>query len=504
MLEFVLFWSLICFSVYYTVQWTIRSSRKVLPGPKGWPAVGVLFEFDLSTLHFKLFEWSAKYGDIFQFEVFRKKFVSLNSSDILREAFSKEPNASITSARPQTFVGEYIFDNYSDIAFASPDSAWTKRRKLAFQLIRSYGDGLSCIEYQIKKKLRTVSEEIRHLDNKNVDPSDMVEEFILYTLEILIIGQSSGKNGELQKVLRKLDFLINATANPGIDVVYSLFPFLRFLPLRTSLMFKEIQKTKQRMLDLMELLSKADTTEKGVYHTVVDVMNQRDEQGKQWFTKDNLSNLLMNLVVAGFLTTRGTILSMIQLLAKRPDLQKALQQEIDRVIGPDREPCLADREKCHLAEAVVIETLRYISHVPLSLLHATSQATTIGGYSIDKNTVIVPNLWTIHHSEKEWDEPFKFKPERFLDAEGLLLPSNNPIRKRVIAFGFGKRSCIGEVFARSRIFLFLATIMQQTTILEPEGKSLEDLLPREMVPGVSLQPKDYEIRFVLRSNLRPS
>ncbi|XP_061166966.1 cytochrome P450 1A1-like [Saccostrea echinata] len=500
MLEFLLIGCLIFLSVYCAIQWIIRSSRKVLRGPKGWPVIGVLFEFDLLTLHFKLFEWTIIYGDFFEFELLGKKFVSLNSSEIVRETFNKEPNASITAARPSTFFGKYLFDNYSDLEFASPDSAWTKRRKLAFQLIRSYGDGLFCIEYQIKKELRSVTEEIRNLDNKNVDPSDKAEEFTLNTLEVMIIGRSSGKNGELHKVLRKLDSLINATANQGIDVVYSFFPFLRFLPLRMSLMFKEVHKTKQRMLDNLELLSKEDTKVKGIYHSLIDVINQRDENGKQWFTEENLSNLLTNLVVAGFLTTRGTILSLIQLLAKRPDLQKALQKEIDRTVGPDREPCLADREKCYLTEAVVIETFRYISHVPLSLLHATSQPTTIGGYNIDKNTVIVPNLWTIHHSEKEWEEPFKFKPERFLDADGFLLPSNDPIKKRVIAFGIGKRSCIGEVFARSRIFLFLATLMQQATIVEPKGKSLEDLLPREMVPGISLQPKAYEVRFVLRSN----
>lgn len=43
---------------------------------------------------------------------------------------------------------------------------------------------------------------------------------------------------------------------------------------------------------------------------------------------------------------------------------------------------------------------------------------------------IVPNIWTIHHSEKEFDEPFVFKPERFLDEKGHLLPSNDPVRKR--------------------------------------------------------------------------
>ena len=35
----------------------------------------------------------------------------------------------------------------------------------------------------------------------------------------------------------------------------------------------------------------------------------------------------------------------------------------------------------------------------------------------------------MHHNEKYWEEPFSFKPERFLDEEGRLLPANHPTRK---------------------------------------------------------------------------
>ena len=92
--------------------------------------------------------------------------------------------------------------------------------------------------------------------------------------------------------------------------------------------------------------------------------------------------------ISGYLTTRGTLLSLICVLAKRPDLQKSLQREVDGVIGQDREPRLSDREKCPLLEAVVLETLRYISHVPLFIPHATSASTTIGGYKIAKGTMV--------------------------------------------------------------------------------------------------------------------
>ena len=186
MLGQILIAGLFLLIAYYAYQRTFLFHGRTPPGPKGWPLIGILFEFDLPTLHLKLFDWNRKYGEIFQFELLGKKFVSLNSSAVIREAFIEEPNATATAARPPTFYGEYQLDNYADIAFASPNPLWTRRRKLAHQLIRSYGKGLSCIEFQIKRNLVVVKEQIRSHENKNIDPSDIVEEFILNTVEVLV------------------------------------------------------------------------------------------------------------------------------------------------------------------------------------------------------------------------------------------------------------------------------------------------------------------------------
>ena len=61
---------------------------------------------------------------------------------------------------------------------------------------------------------------------------------------------------------------------------------------------------------------------------------------------------------------------------------------MDEVIGRGREPRFSDRKKCPLMEAVVTETLRYIAHSPVYVLHSTSQPTKIGGYSVEKDTVV--------------------------------------------------------------------------------------------------------------------
>ncbi|XP_061187828.1 steroid 17-alpha-hydroxylase/17,20 lyase-like [Saccostrea echinata] len=501
MLEYILTVFIVIMCGYTVVKiFVFKTESPQPPGPKGWPIVGVVFEVDISKLHIKLYEWAQIYGDVFQFDLLGQKFVCINSIDILRELFLKEPNATITADRPLTFTGKYVCDDYADVGFSSPSVLWTKRRKLAFQLLHTYGNGLTCLESQILKNLQTIKDNIRSLSGKNIFPVDFVDDFIFSTVEVLIIGRSFGKEGPLRNLLIKQNDLVNKVANPGTDSIYAVFPFLRFLPLSVSLALRELKKSQSCLLDLLDTLSKEECEEKGMYHTMKEVMEEEDKSGKPWFTEVNLAALLLNLVTASFLTTRGTLLSLVHILAKRPELQKTLQKEVDDVIGTDREPRLSDRENCPTLEAVILETLRYISHLPVFVFHSSSDSLTIGDYTTDKNTVIIPNGWTMHHSEKYWEDPFTFKHERFLDSEGQLLAATHPIRKRLVAFGLGKRSCIGEVFAKSRIFLFLSTLMQTITIAEPYGKPLPDLDPREMIPGLVLQAQPFEVRFLLRNN----
>lgn len=70
------------------------------------------------------------------------------------------------------------------------------------------------------------------------------------------------------------------------------------------------------------------------------------------------------------------------------------------------------------------------------------------------------------HNESKYPNPQIFLPERFLNDDGSLKP--NDIEN--LAFGFGRRMCVGRHFADASIWSVIVKVLAVFTIL----KSLDE------------------------------
>ena len=67
---------------------------------------------------------------------------------------------------------------------------------------------------------------------------------------------------------------------------------------------------------------------------------------------------------------------------------------------------------------------------------------------------------------------------------------------RSVCSSAGKRACPGEVLARQELFLFLSGLLQQFSVLPPEG---QDSVTDKVVSVGLLAPAPFEVRFVPRA-----
>jgi methyl farnesoate epoxidase/farnesoate epoxidase len=104
--------------------------------------------------------------------------------------------------------------------------------------------------------------------------------------------------------------------------------------------------------------------------------------------------------------------------------------------------------------------------------------------------LVFVNLWSLFHDREHWGDPEVFRPERFLDGN-----KNVVMDEWMIPFGAGKRVCLGEVLARSTVFLFFTTLLQEFTFSVPEDDPVPQTLP---LPGMTMAPQPFKMKIARR------
>ncbi|XP_071079113.1 cytochrome P450 2B15-like [Haliotis cracherodii] len=184
---------------------------------------------------------------------------------------------------------------------------------------------------------------------------------------------------------------------------------------------------------------------------------------------------------------------MLLLMAAKPTVQRRVQEELDDVVGSGRRPSILDRGQLVYTAAVLHEINRFVALTPLSLPHLTTTDTNLGRYSINKNTVIFINLYSMSHDPEVWGGPHVFRPERFLDASGQI---NKFLLEEFLPFSTGRRKCLGESLARNELFLLFTGILQKCSILQPPEVKEYSM---DANNGLARQCLPYQVQVQLRT-----
>lgn len=112
-------------------------------------------------------------------------------------------------------------------------------------------------------------------------------------------------------------------------------------------------------------------------------------------------------------TTSAAVLWSLFMLGCHQDVQQRIYEEIRTICGVDGEVTMEELGKLNQLDACVKEVLRLYPSVPF-ITRRLASAANIGGHIIPANTQVMVNINLIHRDPQEWDEPEKFKPQRYL------------------------------------------------------------------------------------------
>ena len=184
---------------------------------------------------------------------------------------------------------------------------------------------------------------------------------------------------------------------------------------------------------------------------------------------DQVADHMNFLMMAAHDTITSSATTLIWLLAKHPEWQEKLRQEVLAVtggVGADGRPrdlAHEDLGRLELTEMAFKEAMRLIPPVP-SIPRRALRDFEYGGYRIPAGTPVGIGVHYVHHQEEHWDDPHRFDPMRFT-------PDKVKARHKYawVPFGGGAHMCLGLHFAYMQVKILMAQLLPRYRITLAEG-----------------------------------
>ena len=214
--------------------------------------------------------------------------------------------------------------------------------------------------------------------------------------------------------------------------------------------FVRLQEQADAMI--FELIDERRRAGSGGDDVLAMLLEARHEDGSP-MSEQELRDELMTLLVAGHETTASALAWAFTRLPHHPEVLDRLRFELAEEDGSD-----------DYLTATIQEVLRRRPVIPNVAPRLVMKPVEIGDWTYPTGVCVVPNAYLIHHDPDTYEEPYAFRPERFLDSP--------PGTYTWIPFGGGRRRCIGASFAMLEMKIVLSAVVSASE-LRPAGDGFE-------------------------------
>ncbi|KAK1293377.1 Isoflavone 2'-hydroxylase [Acorus calamus] len=469
------------------------SNKSPPPSPPSLPLIGHLHLFK-KPLHRTLSALSLKYGPVLSLRVGSRPVLVVSSSSAAEDCFTK--NDIAFANRPRFLAGKILGYEFTSQAWAPYGDHWRNLRRIttvgvySTARVNSFSPIRSAEIRSIVKCFFAGRSSINGGFTK-VELKSVFFDLAFNVMMEMISGKkyhgegATGSREEAEEFREIVEESFQLAAASNLGDFMPVLNWLGFLGLEKRLL--RLRKRRdtffERLIEEIRLKRKTGEAEKR--ETIIDVMLSLQESDAEYYTDEIIKGVIANLLAAGTDTTAVTTEWALSHLLNNPETLKKARNEIDTVVGHDHMFEESSLPNLPYLNDIISETLRLCPAGPLLVPHKSTEDCMVGGYYVPSGTMLLVNAWAIHRDPSLWEEPTKFKPERFQGGgvEGY----------KMIPFGSGRRRCPGEGLAMRLLGLTLGTLIQcfeWKRIGEEEVDMMEG-------PGLTM-PKDKPLEAMYR------
>nr|BAL05118.1 cytochrome P450 [Phanerodontia chrysosporium] len=475
-------------AVWAVSSWT-RPRHYYPPGPKGLPLLGNMFDIPMRYGWETFANWSRLYGsEIVHVQALGKHICVINSAKVAKDLFDGRPH--IYSDKEQSVMTQELSGWKRAWALSPYDDEWREYRKLFHQHFRPsavpqyHHKQTKAVRRLLQLLLDTPENFLAHL--RYAAGSSLLD--VVYSFDAL---PGDSRITLVEKAVHTFARLLET----GVYLV-DVAPILKHIPawFPGANFKRQAAEYKQLVDDMFKVPYQQfkDAWRRGTAQPCFAASLLADSDPYDASEHEELFiNLTGTTYAAGSDTTVAAMGTFMLAMALHPEVQRWVQEELDRVVGRERLPEMADQPALPRVMATVHEVLRWHPPLPLATPHRAMADDVYAGFTIPAGSIVLGNSWAILHDDKTYTNPQTFDPRRFVGPNAQPFPE--------VVFGHGRRECPGRHFALDILFLAVAHVLSVFTIerVDNSDRVIGDTQGL-FTPHVLSYPKPFEASFVPR------
>jgi cytochrome P450 len=447
-----------------------------LPGPRGWPLVGSLFQLRRDVIHQDVERWCERYGSLFRFRIGPRELVVLSDHALIAEVLRDRPDGWRRTQKLQQISREM---GLKPGLFGAEGDAWRAQRRMVMSgldpgRVRAYFPQLQRVTHRLQRRWQRAADERRALN--------LQAELMRYTVDT-VAGLAFGRdintlesNGDI--IQQHLDRLFPALFRR----LMAPMPYWRWFKLPADrALDRSVLEIKRAIAEFIaEARQRLQTDPARREHppNLLEAMIVAAEEGRTGIGDDQVSANVLTMLLAGEDTTANTLAWLLHLLHRHPDAMARACDEALRVAGGS-EPLTPELlSRLDYIEACLHETMRLKPVGPFTVFEALRD-TQVGDLFVPAGTMLWCAMRHDAMNAQHFAEPLAFRPERWLADDASH-------GKRVATpFGGGPRMCPGRYLALTEMKMLLAMLLSRfeiESVTAPGGGEAQERMAFTMVP----------------------
>ncbi|KAL1568311.1 unspecific monooxygenase [Salvia divinorum] len=460
-------------------KWLSKSAKRKNspPSPRRLPILGHLHRLSLLP-HHDLHYMAKKHGPIMLIHF--GSVPTLIASSAAAAAEIMKTNDLAFADRPDSSLFRRLLYDNKDVSVAPYGEYWRQLKSICVAQL------LSNKRVQSFHSVR--AEETEILIGKigeRTERVDLSRMFTQLTNDVVCrsaIGRKCGDGGEGERFLSILREFLEVLGTISIgDFVPCLSWIGRFngFDKRVDRVAKEIDEFLECVIrERLEIPAEKAAAGENFLDILLDIY--RNNSGGVSIDRDSIKAIILDVFAAGTDTTATVLEWAMSELLQHPTILKRLQNEVREVVKHGHNISDNNIERMHFLKAVMKETLRLHTPIPLLVPRVAREDVKIMGYEVSKGTMVMTNAWAIGRDPASWDDPESFNPDRFLNSS----VDYKGVDFELIPFGAGRRGCPGTAFAMATNEFVLANLVHRFDWKLPSHSGELEMSER---PGVAIR-----------------